>query len=44
PEYKVTAVECTKVTQPSEWQKDYGAFTEKQEEFLAHARTKRERV
>ncbi|MFT5769498.1 MAG: formate dehydrogenase major subunit, partial [Lysobacterales bacterium] len=42
PEYKVTAVECTKVTQPSEWQKDYGAFTEKQEEFLAHARTKRE--
>ena len=44
PEYKVTAVECTRVTQPSEWQKEYRAFTEQQEEFLAHARTRTEKV
>ncbi len=44
PEYKVTAVQCTRVTQPSEWQKKYGAFTEQQEEFLAHARARKERV
>jgi formate dehydrogenase major subunit len=44
PEYKVTAVQCTRVTQPSEWQKEYGAFTEQQEAFLAQARSSREKV
>ncbi|MEQ1620076.1 MAG: formate dehydrogenase subunit alpha [Methylococcales bacterium] len=34
PEYKVTAVQVTKVTQPSEWQKEYSAFSEQQLEFL----------
>ena len=39
PEYKVTAVQVTRVTQPSEWQRSYGEFTEQQEEFLDKART-----
>ena len=34
PEYKVTAVQVTKVTQLSEWQKDYGRFNEEQLELL----------
>lgn len=34
PEYKVTAVQITKVSQPSEWQQEYSAFTEKQLELL----------
>ena len=34
PEYKVTAVQVTKVTQLSEWQKDYGRFNETQLELL----------
>jgi formate dehydrogenase major subunit len=34
PEYKVTAVQVMKVTQPSEWQKRYRKFSEKQEELL----------
>jgi formate dehydrogenase major subunit len=34
PEYKVTAVQVTRVTQPSEWQKRYRAFTETQEALL----------
>jgi formate dehydrogenase major subunit len=34
PEYKVTAVQATRVNQPSEWQRHYRAFTEKQEEML----------
>jgi formate dehydrogenase major subunit len=38
PEYKVTAVEVTKVTQPSEWQRDYGRFNEQQLELLTQAR------
>ena len=37
PEYKVTAVEITKVSQPSEWQQRYREFSRKQEEFLANA-------
>ena len=38
PEYKVTAVQVTRVTQVSEWQKEYGEFTEQQEELLRKAR------
>jgi formate dehydrogenase major subunit len=38
PEYKVTAVQVTKVTEPSAWQKDYRAFARRQEELLGKAR------
>ena len=34
PEYKVTAVQVTKVTQLSTWQRDYGRFNETQLELL----------
>ncbi|MDD5275985.1 MAG: formate dehydrogenase subunit alpha [Methylovulum sp.] len=34
PEYKVTAVQVTKVNQPSQWQQDYTAFSEQQLELL----------
>ncbi|TAN64743.1 MAG: formate dehydrogenase subunit alpha [Methylobacter sp.] len=34
PEYKVTAVQITKVSQPSEWQQQYSAFSEQQLELL----------
>jgi formate dehydrogenase major subunit len=34
PEYKVTAVQVTKVHAPSEWQKNYQDFSEQQLEFL----------
>ncbi|MDB5969212.1 MAG: formate dehydrogenase subunit alpha [Hydrocarboniphaga sp.] len=34
PEYKVTAVEVTRVSQPSEWQKRYREFSERQQELL----------
>jgi len=34
PEYKVTAVQVTRVTQPSDWQKRYRAFSEQQQELL----------
>jgi formate dehydrogenase major subunit len=37
PEYKVTAVEVTKVSQPSEWQQRYREFSRQQEEFLSNA-------
>ena len=37
PEYKVTAVEITKVTQPSEWQQRYREFSRQQQEFLDNA-------
>ena len=37
PEYKVTAVQVTRVSQPSEWQKRYRAFSERQQELLEHA-------
>ena len=33
PEFKVTAVQVTKVTQPSEWQTNYQKFSEKQIKF-----------
>ena len=38
PEYKVTAVQVTKVTEPSAWQKEYQAFARRQEELLDKAR------
>jgi formate dehydrogenase major subunit len=34
PEYKVTAVQVTKVSEPSEWQRRYREFTEEQLAFL----------
>jgi formate dehydrogenase major subunit len=34
PEYKVTAVQVTRVMQPSEWQKDYMRFSQTQDELL----------
>lgn len=34
PEYKVTAVQVEKVTQPSEWQKEFRAFDRRQRQFL----------
>lgn len=34
PEYKVTAVQVTKVNQTSQWQQDYSAFSEQQLELL----------
>jgi len=38
PEYKVTAVQATRVMQPSAWQKEYQEFNKVQEELLNHAR------
>jgi formate dehydrogenase major subunit len=38
PEYKVTAVEVTRVSQPSEWQKRFHAFDEQQQALLEQAR------
>jgi formate dehydrogenase major subunit len=35
PEYKVTAVQVTKVNQPSKWQQNYQSFSEEQLELLA---------
>ena len=37
PEYKVTAVQATRVSQPSEWQKRFREFSETQEGLLKHA-------
>ena len=34
PEFKVTAVQLTKVTQPSEWQKNYKNFSKKQKNLV----------
>ena len=34
PEYKVTAVQVTRVMQPSEWQKDYARFSQVQDKLL----------
>jgi formate dehydrogenase major subunit len=34
PEYKVTAVQVTRVNQPSEWQKRYQAFSDEQQSLL----------
>jgi len=38
PEYKVTAVQVSKVMQPSDWQKDYADFNREQLDLLAQAR------
>ncbi|MGA9422602.1 MAG: formate dehydrogenase subunit alpha, partial [Rhodanobacteraceae bacterium] len=38
PEYKVTAVQATRVTQPSEWQQRHRAFDEAQQELLRERR------
>jgi formate dehydrogenase major subunit len=38
PEYKVTAVQATRVTQPSEWQKQQAVFNRQQKAFLDKAR------
>jgi formate dehydrogenase major subunit len=38
PEYKVTAVQVTRVAEPSDWQKEYRAFARRQEELLDKAR------
>jgi formate dehydrogenase major subunit len=37
PEYKVTAVQATRVTQPSEWQRRFREFTDTQETLLKSA-------
>jgi formate dehydrogenase major subunit len=37
PEYKVTAVQVMRVSQPSDWQKRYRAFSERQKELLDKA-------
>ena len=39
PEYKVTAVEVVKVSQPSEWQQRFAAFEDQQKRFLEEATT-----
>jgi formate dehydrogenase major subunit len=39
PEYKVTAVQVTRVNQPSEWQKRYQAFSQTQQALLDAAET-----
>ena len=39
PEYKVTAVQLTKVSQPSEWQKRYRQFSENQDSLLQQRET-----
>jgi formate dehydrogenase major subunit len=39
PEYKVTAVQATRVSQPSEWQKRFREFTDAQEALLKSAET-----
>jgi formate dehydrogenase major subunit len=37
PEYKVTAVQVARVSQPSEWQKRHAAFSQQQQDLLDHA-------
>jgi formate dehydrogenase major subunit len=39
PEYKVTAVQVTQVTQPSAWQKRFQQFTTEQLDLLPHRET-----
>ena len=36
PEYKVTAVQVSRVTQPSEWQRRYRHFSDEQEDLFSH--------
>jgi len=42
PEYKVTAVQVSKVTQLSKWQREYEAFSDEQLELLGKARAQGE--
>ncbi|MBV8742660.1 MAG: formate dehydrogenase subunit alpha, partial [Sinobacteraceae bacterium] len=44
PEYKVTAVEVVRVSQPSEWQRRFHEFTREQKELLRQARLSGESV
>ncbi|HNR91012.1 MAG TPA: formate dehydrogenase subunit alpha [Dokdonella sp.] len=44
PEYKVTAVEITRVSQPSEWQQRYRAFSEQQQVLLRERRREAEQA
>ncbi|WP_111493652.1 formate dehydrogenase subunit alpha [Marinobacter bohaiensis] len=37
PEYKVTAVQVEKVTQPSDWQKHFQSFDRRQHDYLEHS-------
>jgi formate dehydrogenase major subunit len=37
PEYKVTAVQAVRVSQPSQWQQRFKEFTESQEQLLKSA-------
>ena len=39
PEYKVTAVQVVKVTQPSEWQQRYRQFSDQQQDLLEQRET-----
>jgi formate dehydrogenase major subunit len=39
PEYKVTAVQVIKVSQPSEWQQRYRQFSDQQDDLLKHRET-----
>ena len=39
PEYKVTAVQVTRVSQPSEWQRRFQAFSARQQKLLDAADT-----
>lgn len=39
PEYKVTAVQVSRVTGPSEWQKEYDAFARRQQDLLERAKS-----
>ena len=41
PEYKVTAVEVSRVYHPSEWQKRYQAFSDEQDRLLKERRQAR---
>jgi len=42
PEYKVTAVQISRVSQPSEWQREYMAFRKEQKELVANQDSKAE--
>jgi len=39
PEYKVTAVQVVKVSQPSAWQKRFQSFDQQQQDLLKAAET-----
>ncbi|NQY64422.1 MAG: formate dehydrogenase subunit alpha [Alteromonadaceae bacterium] len=42
PEYKVTAVQASLVTEPSQWQADYRRFSERQHKFLPEGSSSRD--